>query len=653
MIVLAVLRKELASLWTSAVPWAAGAALQAVLGVLFVDQLQGRAQAVVQPLFPIAGLLLVVTVPVLAMRSYADEARTSNLDVLRAVRVPPMPVAAGKWLAAWLTACALTAPALVLAGLTALWGDPDVGPIVSGFAGVALLCALVAAVGVLVSAMTTSQSLAALITILVGLASWFVGATSGESTLARTLGAVSLSERLRTFASGGIDVADVAFFFGVTALAVAVAAARHRRTPAATAVLALAVASLALSGRHDVVDLTAQETLTLSPITLDVLAAVDDDLTITAFVGRTDPGRVEAVTLLDRYEREAGAIDVDVVDPDVAPGEARRFGIDPVLGGVVVQRGRDVEVAAAPTEQDVTSAIARLVRGNDAVICLATGHGELDLVLPTYDVRVIDLLVEESVPSHCTVVVLAAPQADLGAAAARALAEWIDGGGKLLALLDPTFDVRLDGVLAPYGIAVARGVVFEGDPAAVVNGDETSPVVRRYSAAHPVVRNLAPTYFPGVQGIVIDDGAVDDVAGLTVSRLADTSELSYLETQPLEPSFDPTVDTGGPVTVAVAADRSRVVSEEEIERSRLVIVGDVDFATTAVDAAANQRFLLQAIGWLTMDDQLIPLSSHLPIERPLVLTDARVTYARLLGAVGIPSLLLVGGALVWAARRRR
>src|SRR5206468_4154535 len=113
-------------------------------------------------------------------------------------------------------------------------------------------------------------------------------------------------------------------------------------------------------------------------------------------------------------------------------------------------------------------------------------------------------------------------------------------------------------------------------------------------------------------------------------------------------------DTGGPVTIAAAADRSKVVSERSIARTRVVVVGDVDFATPDFSsAAANERFLVQAVGWLALDDDLIPLSSNLPEDRPLQLTDARVGYARLLGIVLIPGLLLLGGGLVWAVRRRR
>lgn len=648
----AMLRKELATLWTSPVPWVAGAALQAVLAVLFVDQLQARSQAEVQPLFPIAGLLLVVTVPVLAMRAFAEEQRTGNLDVLLAMPVPVLPMAVGKWLAVWLTSLAVLAPALALTGLTVLWGDPDPGPIVTGFLGLALLTGTVAAIGLAASAATSSQALASLVTILGGLVLWFVGsATSGSST-ARLLGAFSLSERLRTFAAGGIDIADVAFFAGVAVLGVLMAAVLVRPTAVGVAVAVVVLAATVWgSGRHTLADLTAHETLTLTSITSDVVAAADEDVQITAFVRRGDPARVQTVTLLDRYARLSRHLEVDVVDPGDAPGEVRRLGIDPVLGGVSVQHGDVVELAAGPTEQDITSALARLLRGNDALLCLVTGHGEADVVVPTYDVRGIDLLVEATVPDDCTVVIVAGPQSDLGEGE-DALADWVADDGKLLALLDPASDVSLDDLLAPYGLGIERGVVFEGHPDSVVDGDESSPIVRRYSSAHPIVRGLPPTYFPGVQEVTVDDGV--RAPGLTVSRLADTSELSYLETRPLQPRFDPGEDVGGPVTIAAAADQSRIVSDDEVGRTRIVVVGDVDFATSEfAGAAANARFLAQAVGWLALDDDLIPLSSNLPDDRPLALTDARVAYARFLGVGAIPGLLLVGGAIVWAARRRR
>lgn len=226
----AVARKELAALWTSPLPYVLGAAFQAVLGVLMVDQLQGREQAVLQPLFPLAGFLLLFVMPLLTMRTVADEARTGSLDLLLAVPVRPGPLVAGKWLATWLTALAVLAPAGVLLALLHAWGQPDTGAAVAGFVGLGLLAGAVGAVGVLTSSLTSAQAVAALAAVFGALVLWFSHVGSETLSVGPTLAAFSLSERLRAFASGGVDTADVAFFAAMAATALALAAgALHAR----------------------------------------------------------------------------------------------------------------------------------------------------------------------------------------------------------------------------------------------------------------------------------------------------------------------------------------------------------------------------------------------------------------------------------------
>jgi len=426
------------------------------------------------------------------------------------------------------------------------------------------------------------------------------------------------------------------------------------------ALLALVVAvGAVLSSRHQLHDLTAERSLTLTGHTKAVLDDLDIDVEVTAFLRPDEPGRVEASALLDRYGKESRRVEWKVIDPADAPGEVARLGVDPAVGGVALSAGDEVELAPAVTEQDLTAALARLARGRDAEICVTAGHGEPTLDRATallerdgYRIRVLDLLARVEVPGTCTAVVLAGSATPLGDAA-DALASWTADDGKLLVLADPLAAVDLSAILEPYGLGLQRGVVFEGDPAGVVSGDVTSPIVRTYSSGHPIVRRLAPTYFPGVQGVSVDDSVEQRVAGLTVSRLADTSASSYLETAPLEARFDPAEDLQGPVTVVAAADRTRN-DGTRIQRTRVVVVGDVDFATDAfLTEAANADLLLRAVGWLVLEDDLLTLSANLPADRPLRLTDARITYARVLTAGVVPAVFLLAGATVWAARRRR
>lgn len=223
--------KDLRVLWASALPYVAGAVFHVVVGFLTVNQLEARRQAVLQPMFPIAGFLLLVVIPLLTMRSFAEEARAGTLDLLHVAPVRPVALVVGKWLACWLTALVVVAPAVVLVAVVAWFGEPDPGPAVSGFLGLVLLSALACAVGVATSATTASQAVAALVAVVVALLLWFAHVGSDVTTTGGLIGRLSVSERLRTFAGGVVDSADVVFFAAATAgaLAVAVATVEARR----------------------------------------------------------------------------------------------------------------------------------------------------------------------------------------------------------------------------------------------------------------------------------------------------------------------------------------------------------------------------------------------------------------------------------------
>lgn len=208
----AVARKDLAVLWLSPIPWVVGALFHVVLALLFVNELAARRQALMEPLFPIAGFLLVLLIPLVTMRAFADEARTGTLDLLLAVPVPTAALVVGKWLAAWITVLAVMVPAGLLYALLTMYGDPDPGPAIAGSLGLLLFSGALAALGVLASALVSSQPVAAAVALFTTLLVWFAHVGSERLPVGGVLARFSVSERLRGFAGGGIDTADVAFF---------------------------------------------------------------------------------------------------------------------------------------------------------------------------------------------------------------------------------------------------------------------------------------------------------------------------------------------------------------------------------------------------------------------------------------------------------
>ena len=441
----------------------------------------------------------------------------------------------------------------------------------------------------------------------------------------------------------------------------------RRRLLVTGVVLVVLVLTIVIADRNrQLLDLTEGETLTLSDQTRDVVASIDRDVDITLFARRSEPGRVEAVSLLDRYRRLDRRIDVEVRDPDDAPGEAQRLGVDPLLGGVAISAGGRTEVVPFATEGGLTGALARLLREDDSLVCVTTGQGERSvgdqggrgiselaalLERDGHQLSEVDLLAGDELTDECAVALVAAPTGMLSVAGDRALGRWVEDDGRLLLLTDPLADADIPSSLGELGIRIERGVVFEGDAGNVVGGDVSAPIVTRYSSGNPVGLRLPPTFFPVVQEVAIDDAPAAD--GLTVSRVAQTSQTSYLERNPVGAEFDPDEDRGGPITVVAAADRSRVEGAD-VRRTRVVVTGDVDFATNDfIGEAGNAQLIRQAVAWLTETEDLVAISPNLPTDRPLRLTDARADYARVLSVGVVPGLFLLAGAMVWAVRRGR
>lgn len=441
-----------------------------------------------------------------------------------------------------------------------------------------------------------------------------------------------------------------------------------RRLATAAAVVLVAGVVVATADRfREQVDLTAERSLTLSTETRRVLGAVDDRVRITAFLARADPARVSVSSLLSRFRRENPRISYRVLDPADAPAEAARLGIDPVFGGVAVRRADDVEVAPVPSEQDITAAVARVLRPGSPLLCYATGHGQPDVDATVsdgwasaaellgangYRLEEANLLAGEEMGESCDALVLVNPTARLEAGE-TAIVEYLAAGGDALVLTDPASTVDLEAILGPYGLGIDRGIVFEGDPNHRFPDDPARPIVLEYRTPSPIARRLPPTFFPGVQRVTVED---DPGAGLAVVGVATTTDQSYLEKRPLEPAFDPGEDVRGPIVIAAAADKSEARSPGDggVVRTRVVVVGDADFSTNSfIGEAGNGALLVRSLDWLTLDQDLVSVSPNIALTRPLDLSEGRLAYARFLTVGVVPALFLIGGAFVWLFRRAR
>jgi ABC-2 type transport system permease protein len=297
-------------------------------------------------LYWIAIALLATVIP---MRLVAEERRTGTIETLLTAPVTATDVVLGKWLAAFGFYAALWAPTLAyLLYLRAVGAPTDPGPIASGYLGTMLIGAAALAMGLLASALTRNQIVAATLSFVSFFVLLLVGAMEaqvGDPRLGAVLRRLSLFRIMEDFGHGIVDSRHVVLLATVAVVGLvgagrAVVALRNRvrvMTPLLTLVIALMVNYLA--GRHYARgDWTRAQLYALSDKTINVLQHLSRpvDAYVFMYPGH-DSERARAVggmvrELSDRFARYApDKFHAEVIDPDRNPARAeamqKKYGV--------------------------------------------------------------------------------------------------------------------------------------------------------------------------------------------------------------------------------------------------------------------------------------------------------------------------------------
>ena len=157
--------------------------------------------------------LLLVLVPLLTMRLFAEERKLGTLELLWTYPVRDAEIIAGKFIGCLAVVTLMLAATAVYPAMVARFHPVAAGPLVAGYVGLWLLAAAFIACGLAVSALTESQLVAGAATYGVLLFFWVITwneAAVNEVTL-RLLVPFSLFDRFYTFARGAIDTGNVVY----------------------------------------------------------------------------------------------------------------------------------------------------------------------------------------------------------------------------------------------------------------------------------------------------------------------------------------------------------------------------------------------------------------------------------------------------------
>lgn len=126
-----------------------------------------RGQADLQAFFTFHPWLYLFLIPAIAMRLWAEERKSGTVELLLTLPVSLGAAVLGKFLAAWAftgVALALTFPVWITVNVL---GNPDNGVIVAGYFGSLLMAGSYLAIGACISAVTKSQVVAFVISVVV------------------------------------------------------------------------------------------------------------------------------------------------------------------------------------------------------------------------------------------------------------------------------------------------------------------------------------------------------------------------------------------------------------------------------------------------------------------------------------------------------
>lgn len=446
-------------------------------------------------------------------------------------------------------------------------------------------------------------------------------------------------------------------------------------------------------------DWTSDKIYTLSDQTKKILHGLDREIQVIAFFSLNPTNdqlardRQRAQDLLEMYERETDKLTVEFVDPYSGAMKSQEYEIQ-FDGTTVFESGGVRERITTVDEQKFTSAILKVARDELVRIYFLTGHEEQaiddfdqnrgysqtkeELEKQNYTVETLSLATQPEVPADCAALIVPGPKAPLMAHEVNAISRYLDKNGKLFLMLDPSMNSArepnqgLVDLMNRWGVTIGNDLVLDlirpafflfggSQPDAPTLSDFefhqiTQDVGRQVT--FQLARSVAPMTNAGsrlnVKSLVKTTDEISGSWGETKRKADGTFET--------DPSYTEGEDTPPPVSLAVAIQRESsesvpsntpIADTPEESKTRIVVVGDSDFANNLFfHGTGGGDFFLNAVNWLTLEEDLIAIRPIDPSERSLrMMTPREVAFVQMTAIFLIPLVIFLIGVGVWWRRR--
>jgi len=222
-------KREFLAMFQAPLAWVILAVIQTILGYLFMTNLDnffllqpqlmqlentpGVTDIVVTPLMQVAAIILLMVMPLLTMRSIAEEKRNRSLTLLISAPLGMTEIVLGKFFGLMLFVLVLVSMLMLMPLSLYLGTSPDGGKLLSIYLGMLLLLGSFCAIGLYLSSLTENQTIAAVGSFGILLILWIIHWGSEQtSNFQSILAYLSLMQHHESFLEGIFSSSDIAYY---------------------------------------------------------------------------------------------------------------------------------------------------------------------------------------------------------------------------------------------------------------------------------------------------------------------------------------------------------------------------------------------------------------------------------------------------------
>lgn len=435
------------------------------------------------------------------------------------------------------------------------------------------------------------------------------------------------------------------------------------------------------------IDVTANQLYTLSDASKKEAQTINEDIKIylIGFEENTSLG-----DLVKQYNRVNEKITYEVIKDIQDRADLKsKYGITDETQVIIIETSSKNKILTADelytydyttyqqidiSEEKITNALLDLTIEEKTKIYFLTGHNEYSTtsdmtILAAYlenevnDVETLDLLVTPEVPQDTSLLVIGSPQKDFLDTEVEIITNYINKGGKILWMNDPTFTgdtfPNIQKILDLYGVTFGNGIILEQDTSkmALQSPNYIIPNITTTTATKDIATDGGILLINAGKITLADDEKLEEL-NVTNETILTTSnsaiyrqDISNTSTSKLSTDEQGSFTVGTKLTKLIDDNQSTlyVISNNFFAIDYPITVGSSQ--VSPIQFYNNKDYILNTIAELTNREDSISIRKDTGVVT-YTATEQQDTIIKII-IFSFPALIILIGIIIWVIRIRK